>query len=296
MSSSNYDPLDKPSLKQIQATARNAFRIAVAALLLAVLLGLGYGLWVGLADRALNEHVAKLEKSLESVKMETMMIQSELLENLLNLTTVPSSPVTWTVVESGSVQFRMVRVNPQDYIFFNEFFGVPANQGIDFLVVDYTVQVAHVGPLNFTYLVIDTLSRPLTTQNALPPLSGQNLLGFQLVAFQPIPTLLQADLTATGIRYPLTPSNFAKLNLSPNCLMTSECYQASGTINAFPIVGGPQTQSITLSTTGTPDDPVPYPMIHFYIQGLGPYEFESSMGSETTFSYGSPLYFFFPSA
>lgn len=199
--------------------SRVAMGVAIVALILGGGVALGYGLWIGLADNTIEKALLAQSKSLGQLNTKLAMTQAELLEIVQNSSGIE---VIETVVATGTFMWRMYA---EPLVL--EYGGIRRTVFSERPGATYEIRVRQLANINFTYFMLDPPSTPLEMSGAFPiPPTSSMVLQVAMTNFNPpIPQLASLAGGGTTLSIPLTPTNFAKLSVTPNCVATSECWQ-----------------------------------------------------------------------
>lgn len=206
---------DKPTeiAKRALRSARQAQAISIVALILGFGIAVGYGVWVGLRTTNLQNTIQNNAVEINNLHQELMMTQAEFLEALQNFNgtelmefTIQTGTVRW---ELGSVDF-----DPTEPFITAGFLN--ANLYASVSDVPYEVRVRQINGLNFTYLILSPPTSVLDMSGAFFGPDTTDFLGVRILAFTP--TIFELNqLGNSQVTMPLTPSNVARLSITPDC-------------------------------------------------------------------------------
>lgn len=185
-----------------------AFRIAVGALILALLLhggfGLGYGIWISNVQNSIPGPTTQLEAHFNN---SIDMLRSEFMEFSMNSTMGENAVVT--IIQNGTVVWRMHDFDNQDF---------SGENGVDSTSGAYTLKNVQIGPLHFTVLVLSIDGFLERISESGPPPFGIpipfRILGITIDQISP--TIDPVTVLSTwNYALPLTKTNVDRLQVTP---------------------------------------------------------------------------------
>lgn len=211
-------------------TAKASLTIGIIALLLGIGIAIGYGIWI---SRVSSESQQSDAEQLQQQQLFVSMIQAELAEVMQNGTSAEG--VERMTIQNGTINWRMTTFNMANQI--QAPFG-PTNT-YDTSEGVYEIEKVQLhGLVNLTYLILYPPARALSSEMADPMLAGsRDYVSILAVDFEPSPLPVRVLGDAIYMA-PLTPSNYARLSITPDCTIPSVvppyesvCYQISRPIN-----------------------------------------------------------------